>query len=175
MSDSEPTPRGTARVNSERFPTELAAVWYAANYYYQSSYKRGREYIGSVFRQADGKYGVTVRSDGGFAQSTIRIGDVPRGAIPTAVWHTHIPSSAMAKTTFGQILMAILTTGDADWDQFSDADRDMVDKASEVSREVWGQPISMYLCTATVIRRYRPGLAQPDKSWDKDPPSKFRW
>src|SRR5262249_28751835 len=83
MSDSEPTPRGTARVNSERFSTELAAVWYAANYYYQSSYKRGREYIGSVFRQADGKYGVTVRSDGGFAQSTIRIGDVPRGAIPT--------------------------------------------------------------------------------------------
>ena len=30
MSDDQRTPAGTARVNSERFDTELAAVWYAA-------------------------------------------------------------------------------------------------------------------------------------------------
>jgi hypothetical protein len=31
MSDSARTPQRTARVNSERFDTELAAVWFAAN------------------------------------------------------------------------------------------------------------------------------------------------
>jgi hypothetical protein len=49
MSDSENTPQGTARINSERFETQLATVWFAANYYYEASYRHGREYIGVVF------------------------------------------------------------------------------------------------------------------------------
>lgn len=173
MSDHEYTPQGTARINSEKFDTELAAVWYAANYYYQASYRRGREYIGVVFREPSGKFGITVRGDGGFAGSKVRIGDVPRGAIPTAVWHTHIPSTAGNISAAGQVLMLLLTSFDMGWDEFSDNDKKLSDDASKISLRLWGHRIPIYLVTATMIKRYR-GTDLPDKVWPKDPPSRMR-
>ena len=173
MSDNVFTPQHTARINSERFETELGAVWYAANYYYQTSYKRGREYIGVVFRDTDGKYGITVRGDGGFAASKVRIGDVPPGTLPTAVWHTHIPSSAGGLSTAGRIVMLLLTSFDMDWDEFSDADKKLSDDASKVSLKRWGHSISIYLLTDTKIKRYQ-GPHYVEKTWRKDRPSKMR-
>jgi len=39
------------RVTPERFDTELAAVWSAANFYNKASYQHLAEYIGVVFRE----------------------------------------------------------------------------------------------------------------------------
>jgi hypothetical protein len=178
MGDSTRTPHGTARVNDERFATELAAVWFAANFYYATSWNRGREYIGVVFREQDPakgrQYGLTVRGDGGFAQSKVTVGDVPRGTVPTAVWHTHIPSDAVAKTLGQQIVMALLTTFDLGWDELSDADRKLADDNSAITMRLFGHPISIYMVTATQIKRYTPGRRHPDKEWKKDPPGRFR-
>lgn len=172
MADSERTPMGTARVNSERFDTELAAVWYAANYYYETSYRRHREYIGVVFREPSGRYGLTVRGDGGFHQSKVRIGDVPAGAIPVAVWHTHLPSTAASDSLAGQALMFLLSGFDLDWDEFSTEDRVLSDNASKISRKLWGHRIPIYLITGTVIKRYR-GPSLPDKVWPKKLPARM--
>jgi hypothetical protein len=138
MSDNQKTPRKTARVNSERFNTELEAVWYAANYYNKVSYQHLGEYIGVVFRENYGqrKYGITVRGDGDFFQSKVSIGDVPHGTEPIAVWHTHVPSCA-AKDPIAQVLLYLFTTGDADWDQFSGADRTLADKATKAARKLF--------------------------------------
>lgn len=172
MSDDQKTPQGTARINSERFETELAAVWYAANYYYQSSYNHGREYIGVVFRESEGNFGLTVRGDGGFAGAKVRIGDIPKGTIPMAVWHTHIPSTAGKLSTAGQILMLLMTSFDLGWDEFSGKDQKLSDDASKVSLRIWGHRIPIYLVTSTLIKRYR-GPNLPDKIWHKDPPSQM--
>ena len=173
MSDSERTPWGSARVNSERFQTELAAVWYAANYYYAASYHRGAEYIGVVFRGRDKRFGITVRNDGGFIASRVKIGDVPRGTVPTAVWHTHVPSSS-AKTFEGEVFLTLLTSFDMDWNKFSSADRELAENATAVSMKLFGRPISIYLVTDRLIRRYRPGARIPERTWSKEPPSSFR-
>ena len=173
MSDSERTPQGSARVNSERFETELAAVWYAANYYYESSYRRGGEYIGVVFLDADGKYGITVRGDGGFAGSKVRIHDVPRGTAPMAVWHTHIPCTAGETDAIVKILLCLATTLDAGWDTFSSEDRKLSDDASKWSVPAYGRRFPIYLVTATQIKRYR-GEKYPEMVWRKDPPSRMR-
>ena len=171
MSDNRRTPQGTARVNSERFDTELAAVWYAANYYYEVSERSGREYIGVVFRDGSNKFGITVRGDGGFTSSTVRIGDVPTGTVPTAVWHTHpaVPSTASLGS---KIVLGLLGVGLLD-DDFSSADIALADRATVASRRLFGHPISIYLATATVIKRYRPGLANPEKTWGKEPPARM--
>lgn len=170
MSDTERTPQGTARINSERFDTELAAVWYAANFYYETSYRRHREYIGVVFREPSGRLGLTVRGDGGFHQSKVRIGDVPTGAIPVAVWHTHLPSAAASDSLTGQILMLLLSSFDLGWDEFSGYDKDLSNNASKVSLARWGHRIPIYLVTGTQIKRYR-GSNLPDKVWQKDLPA----
>lgn len=180
MSDSDPTPLGTARINSERFDTELAAVWYAANYYYESSFRRAREYIGVVFRQADGKYGITVRNldeNSTWRGSAVRIGDVPRGTVPMACWHTHVPCDAgdskhgiSGSTKF---LRCIASSLDLAWDEFSSADYSLSDENSKKTLKIWGHRFPIYLITATEIKRYR-GTAFPEKSWKKDPPSRMK-
>jgi len=173
MSDNELTPQRTARINSERFNTELEAVWYAANYYYKTSYQRGREYIGVVFREPNGRFGITVRGDGVCFQTKVRVGDVPNGTKPTAVWHTHIPSTACATSFEGKVFMLLLTSFDFDWDEFSGDDRALSDNASKISIKRWGHRIPIYLVTATMIKRYR-GNNLPDKVWHKDAPSQMR-
>ena len=127
-----------------------------------------------MFRQPDKKFGLTVRSDGAFSTSTVRIGDVPRGTVPTAVWHTHLPSSAGTTSLAQQIFRAILTSFDLGWDEFSTEDRTLANDATQASLKLYGHPISIYLATATVIRRYRPTSANPEKSWAKEAPSRMR-
>ena len=174
MSDNQKTPGKTARVNSERFDTELEAVWYAANYYNKASYQHLGEYIGVVFRENYGqhKYGITVRGDGDFFQSKVSIGDVPRGTLPVAVWHTHVPSCA-AKDPFTQLLLYLFTTGDAAWDEFSDTDRTLADKATKTAQKLFHHGIAIYMVTPTVIKRYRPGARHPEQAWQKQPPHRM--
>jgi hypothetical protein len=171
VSDDERTPQGTARINSERFDTELAAVWYAANYYYEASFRRGGEYIGVVFRDADGRYGLTVRSDGGFSGAKVRVFDVPHGTVPTAVWHTHVPYTSGKADPLERVFLLLMTTFDLGWDEFSGGDRMLAENATQISRRAWGHSIAIYLVTASLIRRYRPGARIPEKSWPKAMPS----
>jgi hypothetical protein len=169
MSDNESTPGGTARVNSERFETELAAVWYAANYYYETSYRRRREYTGVVFRDGE-TFGITVRGDGTNLHA-YPTPDVPGGTVPSAIWHTHLPASMSSeypklnlvykrvlKEWFGKTLEHL----------FSDDDM----RTSALWTQKFGRPIPIYLVTAKIIRRYR-GPNQ-DKEWIKDAPSGMR-
>jgi hypothetical protein len=178
MSDSERTPQGSARVNARRFDTELAAVWYAANYYYEASWNRGREYIGVVFydpsANSSDRYGITVRGDGGVIGSKVRVGDVPRGTIPRAVWHTHISTRAGVHD-LGTLLITSLIdlVEDLELDQFSPADRGLSDSASQISVKRWGHRIPIYLATATVIKRYS-HPKWPEKVWHKAQPSHMK-
>ena len=52
----------------------------------------------------------------------------------------------------------------------SDADKEV---AKELTRRA-GRPIAVYLCTATLIKRYKPGMREPEKEWTKDPPSRMK-
>jgi len=171
MSDNERTPLGTARINSERFDTELAAVWFAANYYYESSFKRGCEYIGVVFQESNRKFGVTV-SDlyRGFGGSKVLVRDVPRGTNPMAVWHTHIPCFAGSVSKDAQVLRCVLTSFDLGWDEFSGADTDITHVQSKISK----RPIPIYLITATTIKRYTGPRGDQLKVWSKEAPSRMR-
>jgi hypothetical protein len=154
MSDSERTPQRTARINSERFDTELAAVWYAANYYYETSYRRDREYIGVVFREPNWKFGLTVRGDGSHSESKVRIGDIPLGTIPTAVWHTHLPASAGNASDAAKLITWIISSFDLGWDEFSGNDTKLSDDASKVGLTRWAHLIPFYLVTQTFIKMY---------------------
>jgi hypothetical protein len=160
----------TARLNTERFPTELAAVWYAANYYYGASFNSDHEYTGVVFRVPGEvpSYGITVRSDGTFAHSWNRVSDVPSGTIPVAVWHTHLPADAGPGSADGKLLRWFLTGFDFGWDEFSGDD----EKASDKESANRGYRLPWYLITDTVIKRYSgPGQY---KNWPKAPPSHFK-
>jgi hypothetical protein len=174
-SDSERTPQGTARVNSRRFDTELAAVWYAANYYYEASWNRGREYIGVVFydpsaNESD-RYGITVNGNGGFGSTKVRIGDVPRGTIPRAVWHTHISLRAGVHDPWAFAVASLIDlVEDLELANFSGDDRTLSNDASQISVKRWGHRIPIYLATATVIKRYS-HPKWPEKHWNKAPPS----
>lgn len=174
MSDSERTPQRTARVNSERFDSELAAVWYAANYYYETSHRRDREYIGVVFREPNWKFGLTVRGDGSHAESTVRIGDVPQGTIPTAVWHTHLPASGGSASDAAELITWIVSSFDLGWDESSGSDTQLSDDASKLSlKRRRGHRIPIYLVTSTVIKKYRgPDLAE--RVWSKPASSRMR-
>jgi hypothetical protein len=166
MSDNQRTPQGTARVNSERFDAELAAVWYAANQYYTASFRGAREYIGVVFKDAAGQYGITVRGDGNYFHSKVRIGDVPKKTTPVAVWHTHVNSSAFEDPA-AQVIASLISSFDMDWDEFSGDDTALADNTTKALQ----RSFPIYLVTPTVIRRYRPGSEV--KSWPKDPPPAF--
>src|SRR5262245_26897509 len=171
MGDGEYTPQRTARISSERFDTELAVVWYAANYYYETSYRLDREYIGVVFRESNWKFGLTVRGDGSHAESKVRVADVPLGTIPTAVWCTHLTASACTASDVAKAITWI-SSFDLGWDESSDDNTKLSDGASKVSFRSWGRRIPIYLVTATVIKKYRgPHLAE--RVWSKPAPSRM--
>lgn len=172
MSDDERTPLKTARVNSERFDTELAAVWYAANYYYEASYRRRAEYCGIVFRERNGKIGITVRSDGDSAHASV-IPDVPAGSTPIAVWHTHLPASVSGNHPATNYLFSLFykaMTGSSMDEEFSPADLGLTPQ-SWVHK--FKQKIPIYLVTATVIKRHGVN-SKMNGVWSKEPPSHMR-
>jgi hypothetical protein len=161
-------------VNPKEFDTELAAVWYAASYYYKESYVRGGETTGVLFKKPNGKYGFTVRMDGGFHTSRIRWSDVPnkQRCEITAAWHTHVPGTRACQIHGAGAAIACLLFSLTDgmlqeFRSFSREDRGVADWASDQT----GRDISFYLITADMIKRYRPG--KPDKMWKKDIPSRM--
>jgi hypothetical protein len=169
MSDDQRTPAGTARVNSERFHTELEAVWYAANYYYESSYLRKREYTGIVFQDGE-KVGITVRGDG-TSSHAYPTADVPHGTTPLAIWHTHLPASMSGEYPALNQLYALLLrelTGEILEHTFSTDDHN----TWVLWTRKFGRLIPVYLVTAKIIKRYTG--PNRDKVWVKDPPSRMQ-
>ena len=163
-------------VNPKEFDTELAAVWYAANYYYKESYLRGGETTGVLFKKPNGKYSFTVRQDGGYLTSLVRWRDVPKGQgfVITAAWHTHIPGSRVCQAKGDPVAVGLacifFSLGDKlieEFRSFSDKDRILANKKSDET----GRDISFYLITADMIKRYTPGI--PEKRWNKDIPSRM--
>ena len=158
------------------FDTELAAVWFAANFYYKESYMRGGETTGVLFKKPNDKYSFTFRMDGGFGTSLVRWSDVPKnqGFVITAAWHTHVPGTRACQIKDGGMGAAIaclaFTLTDTilrENESFSGKDRKLADDATKITR----RNIAFYLITADLIKRYTPG--KPEKSWKKDIPSKM--
>jgi hypothetical protein len=178
MSDTQRTPRGTARVNSEECETELAAVWFAANFYYESSVRRRKEYIGVVFRKPNGKFGITVRGDGTFAGCKVSVFDVPDGTIPVAVWHTHLPMTLLGKTIIAKLLGEAFEEFSelvgASFEDFSDRDKKLARDNTRRSVLSGGGVIRIYLATDTLIKRFTPGSEHPEKIWHKQPPGRMQ-
>lgn len=172
VSDSDLTPLKTARINSERFDTELAAVWFAANYYYESSLRRTSEYCGIVFREsASGQFGITVRTEGKSDRTSI-VPDCPESSEIVAIWHTHLPAAVTGEHPGLNYLYSVLvkaTTGAQLDELFSENDTTL--SASWSTK--FGREIPIYLVTATVIKRYRSGT-QSEKLWKKEAPSRLR-
>jgi hypothetical protein len=172
MSDDQATPLNSARVNSERFPSELGAVWYAANFYYEASLRRTVEYCGVVFRDnKSGQFGITVRRGHDPGKVTI-IPDVPASTIPVAVWHTHLPAAKSSHYPAANVLYSYIYEamyGVTLEEVFSDADKDL----SKDWSKKFSRPIPIYLVTGTVIKRFNPtgGL---NGRWQKDLPSRMR-
>ena len=138
--------------------TELEAVWYAANQFYGASQKNRVEYGGNVYVRPDGKYVLTVGKSK--LEYHVRVEDQAfQGLVLTAKWHTHLP----AKSELAEALDDFLGIGQYN---FSTDDRNL---AEEKSTKIPG--FSLYLVTDTVIKRYRPGSAKPEKSWTKEPPA----
>jgi hypothetical protein len=162
-------------VNPKEFDTQLAAVWFAANYYYKESYLRGGETTGVLFKRPNGKHSFTVRQEGGFKSAAVKWSDVPKnqGFEITGAWHTHIPGSRFCQlnSVGAGIACVAFTLTDSllgEFRTFSPEDRtDVADRATRVL----GRPIPFYLLTADMIKRYTPG--QPDKTWRKAIPSKM--
>ncbi|WP_137124714.1 DUF4329 domain-containing protein [Roseomonas sp. HF4] len=160
-------------VNDHESETELGAVWYAANYYYEASYRSGREYGGLVFRRPNGMFSVTVRKGTwdslNYKNATA---DVPAGGVPVAMWHTHLPGSAARGVSEGT--RTVLAVGDLlgdlfgmGYDDFSDGDMDLARRATAARQHNF--PI--YLATATVIKRFSPRAKEQIQVWKKPPPS----
>jgi hypothetical protein len=161
------------------FETELATVWFCANYYYQASFNARREYNGVVFKQPSGKFGSTIRRDGTFSESRVRATDAPPGSDIVAAWHTHLPYTALGqkiqgKISAGDVLEALSTASGAGYEGFSDADKKLAETGDENAKKIFGHGFAYYLVTATLIRRYAPSRSPDYKDWPKDPPSKMR-
>lgn len=165
-------------VSDRVWPTELAAVWFAANFFYQASFKRQKEFIGWVFKRPDGTFGISEPNVGTFERAKPPEGGVPEDADVVAVWHTHIPLTVtrMGKV-FGLLSEALgaMTTGS--FEDFSEDDRDMARDFTEVGLKKAGHRVPIYLITATRIKRFTPGLKREEKSWAKEPPGRMsqRW
>jgi hypothetical protein len=162
------------KVNPEEAQTELGIVWYAANYYYEASFRAGREYGGLVFRRPTGTWSVTLRK-GSFdtlAWKDIHK-DMPAGCWPAAYWHTHLPASAYRGGSGGGLLVALSDVLGSlvgqGFEDFSGGDIDSARKAAAVL----GRPFSIYLCTATLIKRWHSGRANNPQVWKKEPPSRM--
>jgi hypothetical protein len=173
MQVGDATPLGTGKISPETFKTELEAVWHASNYYYETSYNRNREFSGVVFRTSDGRFGYTVRGDGTHAAARVSVFDVPVGTLPTAVWHTHLPSERSPDIVTR--LAAMYLGADPGLNEFSGPDKSIVDKsgASKVLKHAWGQQLSIYLTTRSLIKRYQ-GRHHGEKFWTKEPPRRMR-
>jgi hypothetical protein len=162
------------KVNPHEAPTELGIVWYAANYYYEASYRAGREYGGLVFRRPSGAWSVTLRKGSFDTLAWQDIGkDMPAGCWPAAYWHTHLPASAYKGGSgaglllgLNDILGALVGQGYTD---FSEGDL----KSARQAAKVLGRPFAIYLCTATLIKRWHSGKANNPQVWAKDPPSRM--
>lgn len=168
MSDEKADPH----VNPNEFDTELAAVWYAANYYYKESFVRGGETTGIVFKKTSGKYALTVRMDGGYLTSKVRFDDVPKGQgnSVAAIWHTHIPGTRFCVVKGGELLCLVGILSDSllgEYRGFSGKDTSLSERATKF----YGHNVPIYLVTANLIKRYTPG--KPNKEWVKDIPSKM--
>jgi hypothetical protein len=172
--------------------SELGAVWFAANYYFEASFKHMVEYNGWVFRNGRGKFQISGRRGKSPIITEVLRSDVPKGADPVAVWHTHLPSNRvlMIKDEQGRFVRGpdgkwLIDKGNreiagffdlvrgAPADAFSGPDRDT---ANILAREVWhkfGHGFALYICLATEIKRLRVGSAQPDGAWPKDPPARM--
>jgi hypothetical protein len=168
-------------VNPREFDTELAAVWFAANYYYEASFKRIREYAGIVFKKPNGKHGLTIRRDGRFDRIEIRFEDVPPGCDTRAVWHTHLPHSRLVEDKMFKFFLMFAEAlehkyfngGLENFSGASGGDRGDIPLAEAATR-AFKHPVSIYLITATLIKRYTPGLKTPEKEWRKEPPGRMK-
>lgn len=154
-------------VNPYESPTELGAVWYAANYYYEASIKSGVEYGGVVFKAPNGRYSVT-RKKGVFGELNYvhTQAGYPNDSI-FALWHTHLPAPAMKGGSGILFLNYALTELFESYANLSSQDKKVVDDIKLKK----GRRISMYAVTATTIKRYRPG--EQVQHWDKSPPSRM--
>lgn len=167
-------------VNPHEAPTELAAAWYAANYYYKASFLKRKEYAGWIFKKPNGKFGLTVRVGSGFDRAAAIVEDVPqdRGGVPTAIWHTHLPYDALAEEDIAKIFARALDelggVFGVGWEDFSAQDIKLSRAWTEVGLKKLGRKISIYLVTATLIKRFTPGASPQIKSWPKDPPGHFK-
>jgi len=160
-------------VNDHESDTELGAAWYAANYYYEASFRAGREYGGLVFRRPNGKYSVTIRK-GTWDSLNFKhaLADMPADCVAVAMWHTHLPGSAARNVSEGT--RTFLVVGDLlgdifgmGYDDFSDGDMDLARRATAARNHNF--PI--YLATATVIKRFSPRAKDQIQVWKKPPPS----
>ena len=163
-------------VNPKEFDTELAAVWYAANYYYKESYLRGGETTGVLFQKPNTKFSFTVRQEGGFHSSAVKWSDVPKnqGFEITAAWHTHVPGTRACQLNGigAGIACLLFTLTDSVFGEFrSFSPEDRVNVADHATK-VLERPVSFYLITADMIKRYTPG--KPEKTWKKDIPSRMK-
>src|SRR5262249_11192949 len=158
------------RVNPHESTTELAAVWYAANYYYQASYTEGCEWGGAVFQRPSTNFSLTLRK-GIFGKLDFAYidEDVPAGARICALWHTHLPVEAMKRGSLLEVVNYGLTDILFGYDFFSTDDEKLATKQSTVRK----RNFPFYLVTATVIKRFSPFKAGPAQIWQKPRPARM--
>lgn len=160
-------------VNPYESPTELAAAWYAANYYYEASWRSAREYGGLIFRRPNGNFSVTIRKGRFDALGWQGIGkDMPSGCRPMAYWHTHLPAEAAKNLSVSEQL--VLAISDLFGEYLGSGYEDLSGtdiEAAENAAKVLGYPFAIYMATATVIKRYTTGRVNQPQVWKKDPPS----
>lgn len=165
-------------INPREFDTELQAVWFAANYYYEASFRRRKEYSGVVFQKPNGKFSLTIRRDGQFHQSKVRIDDAPADGDLRAIWHTHIPYTQLSNNDDIKIIALALESIEdllgGGFENFSTADKRMAEDLTQQSLKIVRRRFPIYLITASVIKRYTPGAKTPEKTWSKEPPGKMK-
>jgi hypothetical protein len=177
--------------------TELGAVWFAANYYFEASFKRAREYNGWVFRNTRGKYQITGRRGDSALFTQFFPADLPRGVDPVAVWHTHVPTTRALMLTDEKNKNQFIRGPDGKWrmdrssmpfvdiadmvrhatgsgpSAFSGADKTAAEDLASQVRRGFGHGFALYLCLATLIKRFRVGVEHPETVWRKDPPGRM--
>jgi hypothetical protein len=166
--------RRDRRVNAHESDTELAAVWYAANYYYEASYDEGCEWGGAVFyKSATRKFSLTLRK-GAFGQLDFKDieKDVPDGAELRALWHTHLPADAMRGNNLLLGLNYLLTDVVVGYDEFSTGAGGDTGLAQRKSAQL-KRNVPFYLVTATVIKRYSPLKTELNQTWHKPMPARM--
>ncbi len=164
-------------VDPHEFDTELAAVWYAANYYFETSYNARREFGGIVFRKPSGKYGLTIQRDGTADAIRYRGELAPPDAVAVAFWHTHVPKHPLyeAALTLLEGKSWRDLSGDPDDPDDESEDIGLIRRLSKRARKMGyaHQMLSIYVVTDIQIQRYTPNARKPLATWAKSPPSHF--